>query len=84
MSSSNVVKASLRRLLRFRITPRFSILAVAVVSIAALAGCSKSDEEAADDSTPTVVSVQTGVLKLATLHRYVQGYGTVEPAPGNA
>ena len=33
---------------------------------------------------PTVVSVQTGALKLATLHRYVAGYGTVEPAPATA
>ena len=42
---------------------------------------SASDEEAA---APTVVSVQTGALKLATLHRYVTGYGTVEPAPATA
>jgi multidrug efflux pump subunit AcrA (membrane-fusion protein) len=34
-----------------------------------------------DETTPTVVAVQTGTLKLATLHRYVPGYGTVEPAP---
>ena len=31
-----------------------------------------------------VVTVQTNALKLATLHRYVQGYGTVEPAPATA
>ena len=29
----------------------------------------------------TVVSVQVGSLKRVTLHRYVSGYGTVEPAP---
>jgi membrane fusion protein (multidrug efflux system) len=37
-----------------------------------------------DETTPTVVTVQTGALKLATLHRYVAGYGTVEPAPATA
>jgi RND family efflux transporter MFP subunit len=37
-----------------------------------------------EDATPTVVSVQTNALKPATLHRYVQGYGTVEPAPATA
>ncbi len=35
----------------------------------------------AEESTPTVVSVQTNALQQAALHRYVQGYGTVEPAP---
>jgi len=55
----------------------------------ALAGCGKGhhdDDDApeADTATPSVVSVQTGVLKLATLHRYVQGYGTVETAPATA
>ena len=42
---------------------------------------SASDEEAA---TSTIVSVQTGTLKRTTLHRYVTGYGTVEPAPATA
>jgi membrane fusion protein (multidrug efflux system) len=36
------------------------------------------DEE---ENTPSVVSVQTDVLKLKTLHHYVNGYGTVEAAP---
>jgi Cu(I)/Ag(I) efflux system membrane fusion protein len=30
------------------------------------------------------VTVQTGVLKLATLHRHIQGYGMVEPAPATS
>ncbi len=34
-----------------------------------------------DETIPTLVTVQTGALKLATLHRYVQGYGMVETAP---
>lgn len=42
------------------------------------------DEEGAAGPIATVVSVQTGTLKLATLRRYVQGYGTVLPAPATA
>jgi RND family efflux transporter MFP subunit len=37
-----------------------------------------------NETMPTIVTVQTGALKLATLHRYVSGYGTVEPAPATA
>ncbi|HLZ55184.1 MAG TPA: efflux RND transporter periplasmic adaptor subunit [Verrucomicrobiae bacterium] len=33
------------------------------------------------ENTPSVVSVQTGTLKLMTLHHYIGGYGTVEAAP---
>ena len=33
---------------------------------------------------PTVVSVQVGRLERMTLHRYVNGYGEVEPAPATA
>ena len=32
-------------------------------------------------NAPSVVSVQVGALKRMTLHHYVEGYGTVEPAP---
>jgi membrane fusion protein (multidrug efflux system) len=39
-----------------------------------------SDEQA----TPSVVTVQVGALTNVTLHRYVEGYGTVEPAPATA
>jgi len=58
----------------------FPCLIAAIIA----AGCAKHDETAADEATPTVVSVQTGALKLVTLHRYVQGYGMVEPAPATA
>ena len=47
-------------------------------------GCAKHKETPGDEATPTVVTVQTNTLKLATLRRYVQGYGTVEPAPATA
>ena len=38
---------------------------------------------AADDeeNPPPVISVQVGTLKRATLHHYIEGYGSVEPAP---
>ena len=55
-----------------------------LIAVVIAAGCAKHDEKAADEATPTIVSVQTGVLKLATLHRYVQGYGVVETAPATA
>jgi multidrug efflux pump subunit AcrA (membrane-fusion protein) len=42
---------------------------------------SESGDEAA---IPTVVSVQTGALQRMTLHRYINGYGTVAPAPATA
>jgi membrane fusion protein, multidrug efflux system len=42
---------------------------------------SGSDE---GESVPSVISVQVGALKRMTLHRYVTGYGTVEPAPATA
>ena len=37
-----------------------------------------------EEKTPSIVTVQTGVLTNVMLHRYVEGYGTVEPAPATA
>jgi len=46
---------------------------------------SRGPEAASDEEkTTSVVTVQTGVLTNVTLHRYVEGYGTVEPAPATA
>jgi membrane fusion protein, multidrug efflux system len=44
----------------------------------------KAPASGGSEATPSSVSVQTGALKLATLHGYVAGYGTVEPAPATA
>jgi RND family efflux transporter MFP subunit len=46
----------------------------------------KHGPEAATDeeTTPSVVTVQVGALTNVTLHRYVEGYGMVEPAPATA
>jgi len=43
-----------------------------------------SDDEAAPENVPSVVTVQVGALKQMTLHHYVSGYGTVEAAPATA
>src|SRR5208282_832750 len=45
---------------------------------------SGSDDEAAPENVPSVVTVQLGALKRMTLHHYVTGYGTVEAAPATA
>ena len=41
------------------------------------------DDQSAEAVTP-LVTVQTGALKRMTLHRYINGYGVVEPAPATA
>jgi membrane fusion protein (multidrug efflux system) len=45
-------------------------------------GAAAAPEE--EGSTASVVNVQTGLLKRMTLHHYVTGYGTVEPAAATA
>jgi len=42
------------------------------------------DDAPPPENVTPVVSVQTGTIKRMTLHRYVDGYGTVEPAPASA
>ena len=39
------------------------------------------DAPATEEKVATIVSVQTGKITSATLHGYVQGFGTIEPAP---
>jgi membrane fusion protein (multidrug efflux system) len=70
---------------------RKHIVVVIVVLLAAGAGIvaliksrGEASESGGDEATTTVVTVQTGALKLATLYRYVQGFGTIEPAPATA
>ena len=46
---------------------------------------SRGPEAASDEEkTPSVVTVQLGALTNVTLHRYVEGYGTIEAAPATA
>jgi membrane fusion protein (multidrug efflux system) len=42
------------------------------------------DTSAAEEKVVTEVSVQTGKITTATLHGYVQGFGTIETAPATA
>jgi membrane fusion protein (multidrug efflux system) len=42
------------------------------------------DKPAAEEKVVTEVTVQTGKITSATLHGYVRGYGTIEPAPATA
>ena len=60
------------------------ILAAGLGIVALVKSHGEASESSDDETVPTIVTVQTGALKLATLHRYVQGYGTVEPAPATA
>ena len=65
-------------------------LITGIVVVAAGAGVyllikSHGPEAAPDEEkTPSVVTVQVGALTNVTLHRYVEGYGTIEPAPATA
>lgn len=68
----------------------FIIVLVVVLAgglgIYALVKSHETTEAAGGDEAPTdtIVSVQTGTLQRLTLHHYVTGYGTVEPAPATA
>jgi multidrug efflux pump subunit AcrA (membrane-fusion protein) len=42
------------------------------------------DAPTTQEKVATVVSVQTGKITSATLHGYVRGFGTIEPAPATA
>jgi len=57
------------------------ILAVGLGVVMLIKWLGQASEPREEETTPTLVTVQMGALKLATLHRYVQGFGTVEPAP---
>lgn len=53
-----------------------------IILIAAIRAMADADDNsAADEKVVTEVAVQTGKVKSATLRRYVQGYGTIEPSP---
>jgi RND family efflux transporter MFP subunit len=47
-------------------------------------GSASTADNGGADNPPSLVSVQTAALQRLTLHRYVTGYGTVEPAPATA
>ena len=61
----------------------FASLVVVVLGVAiyALFRLARHPASAEEEEAPTVVSVQTGRLRTATLHGYVVGFGSVVPAP---
>jgi len=61
------------------------LVLLGVILVVALIKSRGGASAAADEQTiSTVVAVQTNALRLATLHRFIQGYGTIEPAPATA
>jgi len=60
------------------------ILVAGAAVVAFLKWRGASAASAGEEAVPTVVTVQVGALKLVTLHRYIAGYGTVEPAPATS
>ncbi|HVU32673.1 MAG TPA: efflux RND transporter periplasmic adaptor subunit, partial [Opitutaceae bacterium] len=70
---------------------RKSLLVLVIVLVAGVAfllvrrgGSTAGDSNDEDQPVATLVTVQVGQLRPATLHAYVDGYGTVEPAPASA
>ncbi len=57
------------------------VACVAAVYLLMRSGHAGYGETDSEEQVPTVVSVQTGLLKRATLHGYVDGYARVEAAP---
>jgi multidrug efflux pump subunit AcrA (membrane-fusion protein) len=60
------------------------VVAVAGLGIYAFIKSRGPDTATGEETTPSVIPVQVGALTNVTLHRYVEGYGTVEPAPATA
>jgi multidrug efflux pump subunit AcrA (membrane-fusion protein) len=60
------------------------VVVAAGLGVVALIKSHGPDAATGEETTPSVVTVQVGALTNVTLHRYVEGYGTVEPAPATA
>ncbi len=52
-----------------------------ILALYAFLGTHQNAQSAREPSAKAVIRVQVGVLERKTLHRYVTGYGVVEPAP---
>jgi membrane fusion protein (multidrug efflux system) len=60
------------------------VVVAAGLGVVALIKSRGPEAATGEETTPSVVTVQVGALTNVTLHRYVEGYGTVEPAPATA
>ena len=57
------------------------VVVAAGLGVVALIKLHGPEAASGEETTTSVVTVQVGALTNVTLHRYVEGYGTVEPAP---
>jgi multidrug efflux pump subunit AcrA (membrane-fusion protein) len=65
-----------------KIIPMLAAVCGGIILLGAIRVMADSDDDsAADKKVVTEVAVQVGKITSATLHGYVQGYGTIEPAP---
>jgi len=70
---------------RKKTIPILAAICGGVILIGAIRVMADADDSSAtDEKVVTEVSVQTGKITTVTLHGYVQGYGTIEPAPATA
>ncbi len=70
---------------RKKIIPILAAICGGIILLGAIRVIADADDNsAADEKVVTEVAVQTGKITTATLHGYVQGYGTVETAPATA
>jgi membrane fusion protein (multidrug efflux system) len=56
----------------------------ALIKMSASGTSGDSDDIPAADNVTNIVTVQVGELKRMTLHRYIDGYGTIEASPATA
>lgn len=56
-------------------------IALGIFAIFKFSGAASGDDEAPAENVEPVVTVQTAALKRMTLHRYIDGYGVIDPAP---
>jgi multidrug efflux pump subunit AcrA (membrane-fusion protein) len=60
------------------------VVVVAGLGVVALIKSHGPSAASGEETASSLVTVQVGALTNVTLHRYVEGYGTVEPAPATA
>ena len=70
---------------RKKIIPMLAAVCGGIILLGAIRVMADADDNStADEKAVTEVAVQVGKITSATLHGYVEGYGTIEPAPATA
>jgi membrane fusion protein, multidrug efflux system len=67
-----------------KIIPGLTALCGGIILSGAISLPAADDNAAADEKIITEVPVHVGKITVATLHGYVEGFGTVQPAPATA